>query len=578
MNARPRFRSSTRFFVAVAAIVVVAGGVVLIGRGRQPTRETGVTVRLTVVNERGEPVPDARVQRRFAPGWKRIERDGRLHLEDVVLRSGESPSPAAVAAALDVEAPHHALPPGRSPEVASAPDGSWSARYVLASFGVLRLRVAPTTLRGVRAWAEAARPEDRVVPADVFTVARANQPAAWRVFDGATQVRVRLVGDMGVAAQVEFLDAPAAGFVRQFALTPRRATPIHGRVLLPPEPPPAVGQLDVWEVTAAGTEVALPSVVVRFEVPYTGERRYRLQARLGFLDPPRDLLVRGGTEALMEGAVARPWIRVDPQGWEVPLEGARIRVQAHDGEPRRVDLPHPHGAVQHDGSLYAALPGPGTYDVIVEGPGSADRAPWRAAGRVEATAPLEWPVVLSPEPVPHGDVLVRLSGALAEAGATVDVLEPFFRTISALPGLGREVSIPNVRAGRVRVRVSWRAGGAAVSVLEGRLAETGRPLALEAVARPGGTVAFGVGIVPLGLGPADLVLVADRGDTPYGDAALTLRILWSEVARRYETAAPLLPGRYDARFEHRSDGGTHAHPVVFEIREGEDTFVSAEAE
>ena len=554
-------------------VLLVAVGLLAAWVWRNHARPAaGLVVDVWVEDEAGRPLAEARVQATFHPGWVGADDAGRARLTGVVLPSGVPPSVDSLPAALQVEAPMHAHRPDRPPRVQSRADGTWEARYVLAAFGTLRLEIAPTRAKEVRAWVEVPGRPHAVEAASGVALARPGQPASWRTFEAGGEVLVCLEGLTGTAARRTWVPAPPLGMARELRLEVETAEPIRGRILVPPgmDPPTRQGLLDVQGIGDAGRPVPYPSVLVgddgTFEVPYAGAGRYHLTPRLAFVDAP-SVPAQGGTEVAIEASHLRPWIVLPVAEWGTRTELAEVRCFAlPDETPAHV----PQGLATGEDAWRIALPEPGRYRVVVDTRGNDRHAPARGVAEIEATAPGAHVAVVGLTPVPAGEVVVEARPREGHRqGATASLREPSMRTATIFPQIARTASFPNVRAGPVRLEVTWRDPEAAPVFLVGTLEADG-VLAFEATAVEGGLLAVTPPESPTGRSPTTATLSWGPGASPHGAAAGEVGLIRLAGTRSLHATARLLPGRYEATLS--SDAGA-TQALAFEIRAGELTTV-----
>jgi hypothetical protein len=534
-------------------LAVVLAGVVgwILGRGGDGAPLPGLTVDVEVVDPLGVPVPKAQAQPRYRPGWRPVDAAGRVRLEGVVLRADDTPSPDAIAAALDVRSPAHAA--RRPPQVEQGADGSWRARYVLDAFGTIRLRILDTTLEDVKAWIVPDPTRGGIESTSGVAVARPGQPAAWRVFGGVEAVEVRIEGAMGVAARSVLLDAPSAGFVREFGLEAEPSRPIRGHVAPAGGSPdgedvalPSLrGRMDVTELTDDGREVAHPPVWVRddgsFEVTYAGEGRYVLTPVLYYASvaPQR---VRGGDLVSFAEVRARPWLVLPPGDLtdaSLPTPRMRLRRVTEDGE----EPVRSWSLFSADEGWMLSVPGPGRYRVVATRMGTAEAVPAAGAAEVEVTGPGPHPVALELEGQLCGDVRVRVETATDEGGADVDLEADGDRHATVLFAFGREALIPKVREGPFTVRVVFSDRTLAVVFLADELqAGTYRGVVAQGVV--GGDVVLegrGAGVVD---DTRSRRFAWQGGDSPYRGAAGDVVLVREAGTTRWRSTHRLAPGRY----------------------------------
>ncbi len=557
--------ASTLLLVALAALAAWA-------YRTYTAEEPGLTVDVVVVDEAGKPLSDARVQATFRPGWRATDDRGRVRLEQVLLRSGEAPGPTTLPAAVQVEAPMHASRSHRPPIVSELGPDHWETRYTLAAFGTLRLNVAATRAKEVRAWVEVPGRPDRVEATSGVALARPQQPATWRVFMGKGDVLVCLEGLTGTAARRRWIPAPPLGMTREIDLEVEDAKPIRGRVRLPflDAPPTLQGVLDVVGIAEAGRPVPYPTVTVEddgsFQVPYAGEGRYHLMPRLAFVEA-KESTVQGGMDVAIEATALRPWVVIPTAEWGTRAELAQVRcLSLPDETPTHIPL----GLSADSDAWRIALPSAGRYRIIAETRGDDRHAPAHGAVDVDVAGPGAHVAILPLSPAPAGELqLTTRSRPDRRQGATVTLLEPSTRTATVFPRISTTARFANVRAGPVRLQVTWRDPEAAPLFLVGDVAADA-VLALEATAVEGGLLA----VVP----PAGAVVPASAsyrvawagGDSPHGDAAGAVGLIRLAGTRDLNATARLLPGDYTATFTADDEP---AVPIQFEIRPGELTTV-----
>ena len=542
-------KSRLPLLVLAIALAGVLGWV--LGRGDDPAPPPGLTVEVEVVDAAGDPVAKAQVQPRYRLGWQAVDGRGRVRLQGVVLRADDAPTPEAVAAALDVRSPGHAT--RRAPQVEARDDGTWHARYVLDAFGTVRLRILDTTLEGVKAWlvpnAEGAGMES----IGGVAVARPGQPAAWRIFGGEGHVEVRIEGAMGVAARSLLLEAPSAGFVREFGLEPEPSRPIRGHVAPAGGSPdgeeralPSLrGHLEVTELTEDGREVVHTPVWVQddgsFEVTYAGEGRYVLTPVLYYADVER-MRVRGGDIVTFEKVRPRPWLVLPPGDLTDPgLPSPRIRLRrvTSDG-----DEPAPSWSLfSEDEGWMLSVPGPGRYRVLATRMGTETEVPAAGLAEVEVTGPGPHPVPLELEDQLCGNVTVRVETPGNEGGADVDLEADGDRHATVLFAFQREAKIPKVRAGPFAVRVVFSDRSLAVVFLTEEL-QAGTTRGVVARGVVGGELVAegrGAGVVD---DTRSRRFAWQAGDSPYGRAAGDIVLVREAGTNRWRATHRLVPGRY----------------------------------
>jgi len=571
-------------FLLLLLVAVAAAGVYawLEQRAAEEERaKPGLFVEVEVVDGAGHAVTRADVQARYAPGWRPVDANGHIGLDGVVLRAEDAVTVAAVAGAIDVRSPTHASRRGREPEVERRADGTWHARFVLDAYGTVRLRIADTTLEGVKAWVVADPKAGRIEAPRGVAVARPGQPAEWRVFEGVEKVEVRIEGATGVAARSLVLAAPTEGYVRELALEAEPAQPIRGRVLPPAgdgEAPPTLrGHADVVELTDDGREVAFPRVRVEddgsFVVPYAGEGRYKVTPVLQFARvPPKR--VRGGEEVEVEGAVANPWL---------VLEGLEVE---EDAPPPAANVTRIDEAGETHVSVWAffdakrgwmlSLPGPGRYRVALTRRGTNDAPPAAGLAEVDVEGSGPHAVAFELAPVPSGTLEIRVVAAESDGGADVEVEADGTRHATVLLALGDVARVPNVRAGPFTALVRFTAKQAAVRFLAGEVV-AGETTQVEAQAVPGGTLIGRGRGARLGEDTRDRRIAWKAGGSPYGDAPGEVTLVREAGKDRWTCPWPLAPGRYAATIAPwPREGPGESASLVFEIRAGEATEIPFE--
>lgn len=556
---------STLLLVAFAALAAW-------GYRTYTAQDAGLVVEVVVVDEAGKPLPDARVQATFRPGWATADDQGRVRLEQVLLRSGETPGPATLPAAIQVQAPMHASRSHQPPVLTELGPDRWEARYTLAAFGTLRLNVGATRAKEVRAWVEAPGRPDLVEAMSGVALARPQQPATWRVFMGKGDVLVCLEGLTGTAARRQWVPAPPLGMTREIDLEVEDAQPIRGRVRLPflDAPPTLQGVLDVVGIAEGGRPVPYATVTVEddgtFEVPYAGEGRYHLEPRLAFVDA-KDVTVRGGMDVEIEATALRPWVVIPTAEWGTRAELAQVRcLSLPDETPTHI----PFGLSADSDAWRIALPAPGRYRIVAHTRGDDRHAPTSGAVDVDVAGPGGHVAVLPLTPVPAGELQVTIqSRPDRRQGATISLLEPSTRAVTVFPRISPTARFPNVRAGPVRLQVTWRDPEAAPLFLVGDVEADG-VLALEATAMEGGLLALVPAAPTAHRASASYRLTWAEGDSPHGDAAGDVGLIHLAGNRNLNATARLLPGRYEATFVRDDEP---ALPIAFEIRPGELTTV-----
>ena len=534
-------------------LAVVLAGVVgwILGRGGDPAPLPGLTVDVEVVDPLGVPVPMAQAQPRYRPGWRPVDAAGRVRLEGVVLRADDTPSPDALAAALDVRSPAHAA--RRPPQVEQGANGSWRARYVLDPFGTVRVRILDTTLEGVKAWIVPDPTRGGIESVSGVSVARPGQPAAWRVFGGVEAVEVRIEGSMGVAARSVLLEAPSAGFVREFGLEAEPSRPIRGHVAPAGGSPdgedvalPSLrGRMEVTELTDDGRDVTHPPVWVQddgsFEITYAGEGRYVLTPVLYYAESPPQR-VRGGDIVTFSEVQPRPWLVLPPgdlTNTKLPTPRLRLRRLSGDSdEPVRS-----WSLFSEDEGWMLSVPGPGRYRVLATRMGTDDAMPASGEAEVEVTGAGAHPVALALVDQPAGTLEVRVVTPSDKGGADVDVEADGDRHATVLFAFGRTAKIAHLRHGSFTGRVTFSDRSLAPVFLAGAV-DAGATWTIEARGVEGGELVAEGGGPGLADDTRSRRFAWQAGRSPYGSAPGDVVLVREAGTGRWRSTHRLAPGRY----------------------------------
>ncbi len=433
---------------------------------RPPERgDEGLVVYVEALDEAGRPASRAQVERVFEARMQGLDAEGRARLTHVVLRELDTPSPASIARALRVRAPFHASRRGDRPEITRREDGGWVLRVTLHAHGLLRLYVDPPAQGACKAFLEDTDRDEGWEAVEGRQIARPGAPASYRVFAGAGELRTRIEGvadrdgAVTVATRKYVFAPPPPGHVVEHVLKPDPVAPILGRLSVSGsapgdrKPPTLRGHVRVTQLTREGGRIPLALVTVRddgsFLARRTGKGRYELVADLDFFPGTTTVEAAGGD--MVEMAPAGP---------------ARFAILVHRGVDTRQRAPTfdlesegGGGAIRSapflgdNGRTFVALPAANAFRVTMRVAGTDDLPPLVGTARLPADQGDE-PLALAVREAPHGTLVVETTKAswAASRGATLQCLG---RRATLLRGLRETVTLHNVAAGDVPVRLQW---------------------------------------------------------------------------------------------------------------------------
>jgi len=414
-------------------------------------------------------VPSAQIERVFENKRQRVAEGGLTELTHVVLRELDKPSPEALARALRVHAPFHALRRGDEPEVTRQPDGTWDLRWRLTHHGLLRLYVEETHLGACKAFAEGAeKPGGTWEAIGGIQVARPGSPASYRVFDASEPIVVRIEGEadvdgaIGVATRKLLVEPPPPGHVEERVLTPEVVAPILGQVVVGegPTPPSLGGQVRLSELRDDGSRLPLALIDVpkdgRFLARRTGAGRYELVFDLFFFPGTTTLTVVGGGSFELTPSRPAAWARLETGALEMASRQVDVRVAPAE----RPDDLQPAAMLAGEQESAVALPGPGRWLVTIDLEGTNTLPPLRATASAELTTGEPPLLVPTAAPVPHGTLIVT-AGKNAFGHARGAVVRVDRRTATLIPGLSETARFENVAAGPHRASIEWDEHGRA---------------------------------------------------------------------------------------------------------------------
>jgi hypothetical protein len=392
-----------------------------------------------------------------------------------VLRELDQPSAAALAQAVRVHAPFHALGPYRKLEVAQRGDGAWTMRFQLMPHGILRLYVGETHLGPCKAFPALPDYERAVEPVGGRSVARHGQPASYRVFDAwsepASEFYVRIEGEpdgdgvIAVATRMVRVTVPAAGHVVEQVLEPEQVQVILGQVNVGdgPRPPSLGGHAVVQELPEDGEPVDLAQVRVapdgRFIARRTGKGRYRLFFDLDFFPGSTDVTVVGGASFELTPSKPALWATVAHPNLDLSKRVLDLKIQPAGPTPTH------YGVVRGgNGESHVSLPDAGTWRVQIDVRGTNALPPQHVRFTAAATSGAAETTGTRVQTLPHGTLVVSVGEAdFGKArGATV-YLDSYAgepgRSATLIPGLSERVTFRHVTAGQHDIRIAWEEDG-----------------------------------------------------------------------------------------------------------------------
>jgi len=513
----------------------------------------------------GKPLTSAQVQRRFAPGWNPMGKDGYVRLTRVALRLDEGPGEDAIGAAVEVKSRFHASRSAKPPTVTQREDGSWEAVFVMQIHGLLRLTLGPTELSGARAALEPDPILERFEPVDGMGVARNGQPALYRIYPALDRCRVHVMGDEGTASIRGSFERPSPGFIIERTVHALPSRPIIGKVLAPEgvKPPTLAGRIEVEQVSPDGSHIRMEPVVLHasgnFELPYAGPGEYRLQAFPGFTGPTEIKTVRGGTDFDFEHAEARPWLVIDHPDFDTKEREGRFVVLRHVGdEVERVSIQH--GVIVEAKRTLIALNGFGHHDVHLTLPGTDTLAPLKTSAGIVVDKNGGHALAMRLQKAPEGSLRVFASADNVEAMRGATVILAGGRLLSWLKNAKDGVTFEHIPAGRVSVTVYWQDARYAYETAMAEVRD-GETADVQVQRLRGGTLR--VHPSKTGEKPPEGPLRAEfAGDQSPYEAKGAVMCSWNPGEAMWITDARLRPGTYSATL---LAGNDKYGDVTFEI-------------
>jgi len=425
--------------------------------------DEGLVVHVEARDEAGHPLARAQVQRVFAGPAERLDQEGRARLTHVVLRELDVPSPEALARALVVRAPYHALRRGERPTLTPRADGSWTLQIVLRAHGLFRLYVDPADQGEAKAFIEGGGPDVLWEPIAGRQVARSGSPASYRVFGGAGDLSVRMEGvpdregTVSVATRKFRFAPPAPGHVVEHVLKPEAVAQILGRIVLEngtgAKPPTLRGTVRFSQIEDDGRRIPLALVPIHddgsFLARRTGKGRYALVAKLALVPGTTTLEAAGGDEVEIRPTGPAAFALLAHPGLDTRQRRAIFALGLGEGAQ---GIPAA-GIVPDLGRTFIALPDAGAYDVTMRVAGTDAQAPLVGTGHVPAGQEGR-PVALAIREVPHGTLVVETTKA-SWTHARGGTLECLGRHATLLRGLKPSVTLRNLPAGEVVLTLQW---------------------------------------------------------------------------------------------------------------------------
>jgi hypothetical protein len=548
------------------AVVALAALGWWLGRGGRPVDE-GLVVEVVVTDRAGHAVAGAQAR----PRWSEAPWTDGGRLVRVPLAEGRAVDEDAVAEAVDVRAPFYAEVSGDRPEVTRLGPQHFRAHFQLEQHGVLELVVPASLIGAARAHLEPDEPLRRIEAIGGRSVARVNQPAAFRIRAGLETVTIVLEGEptafgtREVARRRLTVPAPAPGRLQRAEVEAGKAHPVHGRVAWPDDlaDDQRTGEVRVTEVARDGTRTPWGSVPVGaaggFVLADAGAEAYELVLQAPFVQPLDPLLVGGGGTAVFDELVERPWLHLQHDA--LPGVSRPVHLTLRDAEDRVVAAAGP--PLQSPGACRLPLVAArGDLEATLVVPGDADTAPQGARWALGAIAPRgPTPVRVPLAVTPHGTLSIRSAGP-APRGGTVRIAGPHgpWSTVRALTWLPTTEPAPlevaGLPAGRFEVWVRWGEGDEAVEVHDA-VVEAERTVDLAVAHEPGGRLALDEAFGPDDARDRRLHVTA----SPY-DVAFEVPLARRARGRGWEADVPLKPGAYRGRL----------HVVGQEAPDGEVAF------